>query len=136
MGGRRVKYVRRAKVFEDVLDEIKADEISWSKKVRVGDYVDAQEDAFFLSSNVRYKTKGKLYRVKEVDIRSENGKVYSRTVIVDSDVEGERMWLGPERVIVRNGRIVWESSIQKGLNALSKADKAKMVDLLYTPIIP
>ena len=111
-------------VGEEILAEIHRDEVVWSETVQVGDWVDASDDGHYTFSGHQYRTKGKLYQVKVVDIRAdENGKVYSRTVIVDADYtdpngdgKPERMWLGPGRVIVRNGVIVWESSLQKSVN--------------------
>lgn len=134
---------------DEIMAQLLADEIEWSKTVQVGDWVDSRDDATYLSGP-QYKTKDKLYQVREVDIRTdqETGKVYSRTVIVDGDYfdpsrkgEPEKVWMSNGRVIVRNGVIVWECSNQKRIKEmianppaeLSEADFVKLKGMAYYP---
>jgi hypothetical protein len=134
---------------DDIMAQIFADEIEWSKTVQVGDWVDCSDNATYLSGP-QYKTKDKLYQVREVDIRTDQdtGKVYSRSVIVDGDYfdpsrkgEPERVWMGNGRVIVRNGVIIWESSLQKRIKEmilnppaeLSESDFVKLKGMAYYP---
>jgi len=112
-------------MFEEIMAEMRADEVSWSETVKIGDWVDCSSDGHYTFSGHQYKTENKLYQVRMIDIRKdENGKVYSRTVVVDGDYfdpsrngEPERVWMGNGRVIVRNGEIIWESSLQKRIKA-------------------
>lgn len=134
-------------VIDEILAEIDQDEKRWAETVQVGDLVDASDDGFYTFSGHQYKTKGKLYPVREVDIRTdrETGKVYSRTVIVNGDYQDptsnrpENVWLGPSKVIMRNGEIVWESSLVKSARALLASDeplddeqRKSLQNMLYT----
>lgn len=136
-------------MLNEMIDGIHQDEIDWSHVVQVGDWVPASDDGFFLSGP-QYKTKGKLYQVREVDIRTDQttGKVYSRSVIVDSDYIGEdgkpqRTWLGNGPVIVRDGKVIWESRLQKSVSNLlenrhlepnaTAEDWAKLEEIRYVP---
>lgn len=124
----------RSKKSDDLIDEILAeihdDERTWSETVQVGDWVDASDDGHYTFSNHQYKTKGRLYQVRVVDLRPD-----SKTVIVDGDYkdprrngEPERVWLGQSRVIIRNGEIVWESSLQKAINLYDLTEESKTLD--------
>lgn len=102
-----------------IIQEIKNDEESWKNTVQVGDYVDASDDGYYTFSKHKYKTKGKLYKVRHLDFR------HNPTVIVYGDYidpaangEHEKVWLGPSEVIFRNGIMIWESSIQKSLKVI------------------
>jgi hypothetical protein len=103
---------------EEIISSIIQDENGFFENVKVGDFVDSDEDAFYLSGQ-QYKTKNKLYEVKEIDVRrDEHGKIYSRSVIVEGDYQNHKtkrnlVWLSPTRVIYRDGKLVWESDIQK-----------------------
>ena len=92
------------KMANDIIDEVIVAERSWRDVVRVGDRVDSTQDRRFTFSNVKYVTKGKLYKVRALAFRPE---YHSYTVVVDSDVEGEIAYVGMGTVIVRKGVIVW-----------------------------
>lgn len=113
-------------VIDEILAAVANDERDWAETVQPGDWVDAADDRHFTFSQHQYCTKDKLYQVKAVDIRAdESGRVYCRTVLVDSDFTDpngdgrpERMWLGPSRVIVRDGVVIWQSTHMKAVDYL------------------
>lgn len=137
-------------ILEQMLREIDEDEVNWSNTVQVGDWVDARDDGFYLSGP-QYRTKDKLYQVRAVDIRADaDDKVYSRTVIVDSDYlepelgnKPQRQWLGSSRVIVRDGKVIWESKLQRDIKHLlanrhlspgaTEAEWAELAEPVYEP---
>lgn len=134
------------KLFAEILAEIREEEASWCRTIQVGDWVDCREDRFYLSGP-QYFTKDKLYQAREVDIRTDpdTGKVYSSTVIVDSDYIGEdgkpeRQWLSNGRVIIRDGVIIWRSHLQQlysqGIAAwemLCTAERDNYLSNFYAP---
>lgn len=116
-------------LIDEILADIDNDERTWSETVQVGDWVDASDDGHYTFSGHQYKTKGKLYQVRVVDLRP-----HSKTVIVDGDYQDptnpnpEKVWLGPSRVIVRNRAIVWESSLQKSINLYDLTEESTTLD--------
>jgi len=110
--------MKKTEILARFFESINNDTNSFFETVKVGDFVDSDEDAFYLSGP-QYKTKNKLYEVKEIDIRrDENGKIYSRTVIVEGDYQNHKtkinlVWLSATRVIYRDKKLIWESSRQK-----------------------
>jgi hypothetical protein len=103
---------------QEIIDSIDQDWNNFFENVKIGDFVDSNEDAFYLSGH-QYKTKNKLYEVKQIDVRrDEHGKIYCRSVIVEGDYQNHKtkrnlVWLSPTRVIYRDGKLVWESNLQK-----------------------
>lgn len=91
-------------VMNEVMEDILRAEKTWRETVQVGDLVDGTDNCFFLTCKKQYKTKGKLYKVKSLDMRPDDK---SYCVICDSDVEGEIFWQGMGTVIIRKGVIVW-----------------------------
>lgn len=130
---------------DQILSEIDEDERIWSETVQVGDFVDGSRDRTYTFSKHQYETKGKLYEVREKDMRKdENGKFYSRTVIVDGDwqdptrAEPERHWLGMSKVIYRNGELIWESTLIKaarasleGCDKLTQEQRKELEEMLF-----
>jgi len=111
-------------VIAGLLDEIKNDDKSWADTVQVGDWVDSPFDGHYTFSGHQYKTKGKLYQVRVVDVRD-----HGTSVIVDGDYfdpamngEPEKVWLGSSKVIVRAGKVIWESSLEKAIKAIPPAE--------------
>jgi hypothetical protein len=109
-------------LLDAMIDEIRVDADSWAAEVKAGDWVDCSEDGYYLSGP-RFKTKDKLYQVREVDIRKDaNGVVYSRTVVVTGDYmdpaskRHEKVWLGCSRLVVRDREVVWESSLTRRIS--------------------
>jgi hypothetical protein len=105
---------------DELIASMKDDERIWGETVQVGDWVDSWDDGFYTFSDHQYKTKGKLYQVREVDIRP-----HSISVIVDGDYldpaangKPEKVWMGASKVIVRNGKVIWESHLEKAIKAL------------------
>lgn len=110
-------------IIEQLLLDIKEDERTWRETVQVGDWVDCSTDGHYTFSDHQYKTEGKLYQVRELDFRHDvDGNYYSTTVIVDGDYFDpsrnglpENVWLGPSKVIIREGKTIWESSLEKAM---------------------
>lgn len=130
-------------VIGSILSKIVQDGQIWAETVQVGDWVDSSMEGYYTFSNHKYKTQGKLYQVREVDLRPQ-----SKTVIVDGDYQDpenpkpERVWLGPSRVIIRDRKIIWESSLQKAINlyflsdekhTLSGEELLKLEEMRYVP---
>jgi hypothetical protein len=132
--------------FELISEELskeKQSRIEFFEIVQVGDFVDSNEDAYYLCGNKR-QTKNKLYEVKEIDVRrNEHGEAYQMSVIVDSDYQEKgksknKIWLSPNRVIYRNGELVWESYLQKAAKIcleleknLSQSQIEKLKELIF-----
>lgn len=118
------------KIIKEILEWIDQEFLEWSNTVKVGDMVDASEDGFYTFSKHQYKTKGKLYQVQEVDVRTDDtGEVYCCTVKVHGDYQDptskdpEIVWLGPSKVIIRNGEVIWESGLVKASLVLLNSDE-------------
>jgi len=126
----------------------KDDEKLWSETVQVGDFVDGTLNRFYTFSEHQYETKGKLYEVREVDIRKDQdtGEIYSISVIVDGDYRDpksttpERLWLSPGKVIYRNGVPIWESRHIKSVKntlatvPMTAEKRIELEDLLFKPV--
>lgn len=127
----------QAELIEKMVEEIENDNRSWSETVQIGDWVDSSDDGCYTFSGHQYKTKGKLYQVRAVD-------KHGKRVMVDGDYKDpnnpnpEKVWLGPNRVIVRNREIVWESSLQKSINqydltTLDDENRKQIQEMKYIP---
>ena len=132
MGLTEEQRAAQAKIVDEIIANITADEKSWKKTVQVGDYVDCHSDGFYAFSKKQYQTKGKLYRVEAVADES---------ICAFGDYHDPRrefpepIWLGPGKVIVRDGVVIWESSLQRDCRlALEKGGLNKIDRKTYENI--
>jgi uncharacterized protein (DUF1330 family) len=111
------------KITEEVMQSVLAAELSWRDTVQVGDYVNSSDDKTFLSGG-QYLTKGKLYKVKQLDFR-EDTKSYC--VVVDADIPDEIAWLSMTGLIIRDGIVIWNWHDQttSGESFAAYMDRAK-----------
>jgi hypothetical protein len=122
---------------DEILADFDNDNKSWRDIVQIGDWVDSWSTGTYTFSLHQYKTEGKLYQVRELDFRK------NPLVIVDGDYfdpfgngQPEKVWLGPSRVVIRDGKIVWESSLEKSIKAMPPEKLAECNQGRKNPLMP
>lgn len=128
-------------IINEILIELDNDNKTWSETVQVGDYVDSRTDGHYTFSGHQYKTKGKLYQVQQLDMRNDPLVIVYGDYVGDDPDNPEIIWLGPSNVIIRNGVVIWQSSIQKALAAidlttLSIEELKNYNSMIYNPFLP